>query len=316
MNAIADVRYLAQSNLTNVETRFEPDTGAYWAFMKPEGRPCFTLDLLDDLLDYVRSIQVDSGTLWHQGSRREIRYGVLASKRAGVFNLGGDLALFKSFISSGDREGLLQYGIKCIDALYPWHRNCDLGLTTISLVQGDALGGGFEAALSASVLIAEESARMGFPEILFNLFPGMGAYSFLLRKAGRKVAERLITSGNIYTARELFEMGVVDVITADGTGEAAVHGYIRKHSKNANGRRAFERACGEVLPVTREELIRIVEVWTDSALQLQERDLRMMERLVRAQVRAMEPDHGGNVVNLAGSSSFGHDRSLSSLAGD
>ena len=98
-------------------------------------------------------------------------------------------------------------------------------------MQGDALGGGFECALSSSVLIAEEDARMGFPEILFNLFPGMGAYSFLSRKVGRRITEELITSGAIYTARELYDLGVVDVITPTGTGEAAVESFVRKHAR-------------------------------------------------------------------------------------
>ena len=44
-------------------------------------------------------------------------------------------------------------------------------MTTISLVQGDALGGGFESALSSDIIVAEESAQLGLPEILFNLFP-------------------------------------------------------------------------------------------------------------------------------------------------
>ena len=44
-------------------------------------------------------------------------------------------------------------------------------LTKIVLVQGDALGGGFECALASDVIVAEESAQMGLPEILFNLFP-------------------------------------------------------------------------------------------------------------------------------------------------
>ena len=52
-------------------------------------------------------------------------------------------------------------------------------------MQGECLGGGFEAALSSDVIVAEKSARFGFPEILFNLFPGMGAYSFLERKIGQ-----------------------------------------------------------------------------------------------------------------------------------
>jgi DSF synthase len=124
---------------------------------------------------------------------------------------------------------------------------------------------------------------MGFPEILFNLFPGMGAYSFLARKVGRRITEELITSGNIYTARQLYDLGVVDVIAPDDEGEASVYSFIRKHSKSANGRRAIEMVRREVEPVTHDELMRVVGVWADAALRLTERDLRLMERLVRAQ---------------------------------
>jgi DSF synthase len=172
--------------------------------------------------------------------------------------------------------------------MYPWSRNLDLPLTTIALVEGDALGGGFECAISASVLVAEESARMGFPEVLFNLFPGMGAYSFLARKIGRRLAEELIVSGNLYTGRQLYDMGVVDVLAPDGAGEAAVYSFIKKHSKAANGRRAIEMIRREIQPVTHEELMRVVELWADAALRLTERDLRMMDRLVRAQARGTE----------------------------
>src|SRR5207248_3881671 len=178
-------------------------------------------------------------------------------------------------------ERLMEYGRRCIDNMYPWSRNLDLPLTTVALVEGDALGGGFECALSASVLVAEESTRMGFPEVLFNLFPGMGAYSFLARKIGRRAAEELICSGNLYTGRQLYDMGVVDVVAPDGAGEAAVYSYIKKHAKSANGRRAVEAARREVMPLSYDELSRVVTVWVDAALRLSERDVRMMERLVR-----------------------------------
>jgi len=283
MNTVVDIRQVVQAKRAQVETRFDEEHGVYWAFMDPRPRPCFNVQLLSDLRGYIDSIVNNGGRFIQRGVQHQIQYGVLASKVPGVFNLGGDLGLFRSYIDARNREGLIAYGEKCVDNLYPWHRNCDLPMTTIALVQGDALGGGFEAALSASVLIAEENARMGFPEILFNLFPGMGAYSFLSRKVGRRNAEELITSGALYSARDLFDMGVVDVITAEGTGEAAVLAYIRKHSKNANGRRAFERARGEVSPISRDELMRIVGVWADAALRVQDRDLRMMERLVKAQ---------------------------------
>ena len=64
----------------------------------------------------------------------------------------------------------------------------------------------------------------------------------------------MITSGTIYGARQLYDLGVVDVLTPDGTGEAAIYSYIRKHSKSANGRRAFERVRTEIEPISRDEL--------------------------------------------------------------
>ena len=288
MSAIADVRFLPQTRFEQVETRFDVEYGIYWAFMNPKARPCFNTQLLDELRGYIDTIVDNDCEISHLGHTFAVNYGVLASKLPGVFNLGGDLILFRTAILAGDRNQLIEYGKKCVDNLFPWHRNCDLPMTTFSLVQGDALGGGFEAALSASVVVAEESARMGFPEILFNLFPGMGAYSFLSRKIGRRAAEELITSGTVYGARQLFDLGVVDVLTPDGTGEAAVYSYVRKHSKAANGRRAFERVRNEIAPISRDELMRVVEIWADAALKIQDRDLKMMERLVRAQQRTVE----------------------------
>jgi DSF synthase len=268
-----------------VETRFDPEYGVMWGHMNPAPRPCFNPQILEELGNFVRSIDEPRGKYRHDGSMHTINYAVIASKVPGIFNLGGDLELFKKAILNQDRELLVRYGMKCIDNQFPWSRNFNLPLTTISLVQGDALGGGFECALSSTVIVAEESARMGFPEILFNLFPGMGAYSFLVRKVGRRKTEEMITSANIYTARELYDIGVVDVVTPDGTGEAAVYSYVRKHAKAANARRAIESVRNEFEPVTHSELARIVEIWADTALKLDSRDLKMMERLVRAQQR-------------------------------
>jgi DSF synthase len=254
--------------------------------MKPGGRPCFTGDLLRELSGYVDSIENGMGSITDDnGTAHRLNYAVIASGVSGVFNLGGDLHLFKSAIARRERSALVHYGRQCVDTLYRWWKNCELPITTVSLVQGDALGGGFECALASSVLIAEESARLGFPEVLFNLFPGMGAYSFLSRKVGRRVTEELITSGSVYSARELYDMGVVDVIAPDGTGEAAVYSFIRKHAKSANGRRGIEAIAKEMQPLKHEELVRIVELWADAALRLGERDLKLMDRLLRAQTR-------------------------------
>ncbi len=156
-------------------------------------------------------------------------------------------------------------------------------ITTIALVQGDALGGGMEYAISSDVLIAERSAKMGMPEILFNLFPGMGAYSFLSRKVGAVQAERMILGGSLYSAEKLHEMGIVDVLAEDGQGKQAVLDYIHKAERAQNGYRAFRQAKLYCNPVTYEELMNITTVWVDAALHLEEKSLRMMERLVSRQ---------------------------------
>ena len=289
MNATAEVRYLQPIQFDQIETRFDAEFGVYWAMMNPRPRPCFNPQLLHEFRSFIDGIINSDAAMYPEGKACPVNYAVLSSKAPGVFNLGGDLALFRSAIVHRDRSQLENYARLCVDILYPWNRNFDLPVTTISLVQGSALGGGFEAALASNIIIAEESSRMGFPEVLFNLFPGMGAYSFLQRKVGRRVTDDLITSGNTYTARELYDMGVVDVITPDGTGEAAVYSYVRRHARGGRGRRAYEQVRREFEAVTHEELDRVAQMWVEAAIKLEERDLKMMDRLVRAQQRtAME----------------------------
>ena len=212
-----------------------------------------------------------------------------SSRRASprIFNVGGDLALFSMLIKAGDREAIAQLRAPLHRQHLPAHPNFrSPTMTTISLVQGDALGGGFEAALAADVIVAEESAQMGLPEILFNLFPGMGAYSLLARRIGMRAAEEFILAGKVLPATELHKMGIVDVLATDGQGETAVRNWIAKNAKRRNGMQAVFNARQFIHPVTREELDGIVGLWVDAALRLSDRDLRMMNDWSRAGARA------------------------------
>jgi DSF synthase len=156
-------------------------------------------------------------------------------------------------------------------------------------VQGECLGGGFEAALSSDVIVAERGSRFGFPEILFNLFPGMGAYSFLDRKVGQRTAETIISSGKIYTAEEMRDLGVIDVVAEDGEGEAAVNSLIKQRARSRNGMAALAAVRRRVHQITFEELEDVVGVWVDAALRLTTRDLKLMQRLVSRQNGLQEP---------------------------
>jgi DSF synthase len=273
-----------------VKTRFDSELGISWVLMNPKDVPCFNLELLSELQCYNRSIEYCGGQIWTEGELHTIRYMVYASLTPGVFNLGGQLALFRDLIRSGDRHALTHYAKMCIDAMEARIRHYDLPVVTISLVQGDALGGGFEAALTSDIIIAERSSQMGFPEILFNLFPGMGAYSFVARKIGHVQAEKIILSGKLYSAEELHAMGLVDVLVEDGAGEAAVHDFVRKQARRSNGYIAVQKARHRFNPVTYQELMDITAIWVDAALHLGEKDLKVMDRFVRSQQKLFASD--------------------------
>lgn len=281
MNAIVDFNPLNSVQFEQIRTRYDAEFGISWLFMQPSPRPCFNRVCMRELL--LNQTQIEAAHLDPQHRpQQETNYLVLASDVEGVFNLGGDLSTFKEAIEKRERSKLLDYAYLCIENLWTFY-NMQAPITTIALVQGQAMGGGFEAALSAHVLVAEKGSLMGLPEVLFNLFPGMGAMSFLSRRIGLSAAEKMIRSGKVYTAEELYDMGVVDVLAEAGEGEKALQDWVRKTHKSLNSFQAIQKAKHRVNPLTKQELLDITEIWVDAALRLTERNLKVMERLVRAQ---------------------------------
>lgn len=262
---------------------FNKDQHAIWSRWNPSPRPCFNPALLRDLHAYYDFIECSGAHIQCGEESCPLEYCVQASAIPGVFNLGGDLDLFKQLIDSHDRASLLSYGRSCIDLVYRIYQGYHLPVTTIALVQGESLGGGFEAALPNDIIIAEKSARFGFPEILFNLFPGMGACTFLERRVGRRATEELLSSGKIYSAEEMLALGVIDLVAEDGQGEAEVAALIKRRQRSRNGLTAMAAARRRVQRIEVSELLDIVELWVDSALRLTPRDIKLMQRLVSRQ---------------------------------
>ena len=282
MNTVVDFQLMNNSALTQIRTNFSDEFGVMTYYMNPEPRPCFNQTCMAELYDSQSSLEKMQGDVVVAGKLKRANYLVLASDVPGIFNLGGDLSVFADLIRARARDTLLSYAKLCVNNVWTFY-NMQAPVTTISLVQGQAMGGGFEAAVSAHVMIAEKSAMMGLPEVLFNLFPGMGALSFLSRKIGMAAAEKMVRSGKIYSGEELYQMGVVDVLAEDGQGEYALNNWIKKNHRSLNSSQAINRAKQRVNQLTYEELHDITEVWVDAALRLDERNLKVMERLVRAQ---------------------------------
>ncbi len=277
---------LLTAEFKEIDVTVDPITKTLWCYMRPNGPPSFTPSLLRELHDLHGAMRA-AARACSPGEERPVLYYVQGSRMPGIFNMGGDLAYFASRIRARDPDALRFYAYDCVDAIYRGAVGFDAGAVSIALVQGDALGGGFECALSGHVLVAERGAKLGLPEILFNSFPGMGAYSLLTRRIGAVRAERIITSGKLYSAEELHDLGVVDILVDDGKGEQAVRDYIGKHGRGHAVREALFRVRQRVHPVTIEELRDIADIWVENAMQLRPADLRRMEHLQNAQGRRM-----------------------------
>ena len=237
---------------------------------------CYSLAAMTELQQMLSDIDANPGL---------VRHFVMTSDVPRVFNFGGDLALFVLLVRAGDIESVQLYGRLCVDLVWWMENAADRGIYTTVLVQGDTLGGGLESVLPFHKVIFERGAQAGFPEVLFNLFPGMGAWDFTIRKAGFAVANEMVLSGRLYSAEELFGRGLVDMVVDAGEGEAAIDRAVREVDPRLRGTLAALRAQRLAAPVRLETLHAIVDLWAEAAMKLTDRDLRLMERLARAQAR-------------------------------
>jgi len=271
MSALAQVVKLNEPRYQNLDVVFNSTEQSVIFDMKPVGRPCFSEALLVDLKMAQKRVAQD-----------EVKFIVLCSQINEVFNLGGDLDLFVKFIKSRNQQGLFDYMALCLAVLHP-QEITNKDVHRIAVVEGAALGGGFEAALCCDYIIAEKNALFQFPEVLFNLFPGMGAYSYLVRRTTATIAKRMISSGERYTAESLYDMGVIDMVVEQGEGRAAANDYIKRYKKRSNGLDGINRLCKSVNRLEFSELLDIGKLWVEHAMNLADSDIKMMERLVRCQ---------------------------------
>jgi DSF synthase len=276
---------------------------ALWTQMNPKGIPCFSPALLHDM---ERGSQIVESHFSPQNSEQPLAYIVLQSRVPRVFNLGGDFGKFLSFISAQDKAALTEYARTAINVVYRNYTSHNLrGVTTIALLEGDALGGGLECAVSCDVVIAERHVKCGFPEVLFDMFPGMGALSFLSRRCSRRAVQELTRSGRQFSADELFDMGVIDVVAEPGAGKAAVQQLIKRRQSQVHGHNAMNNVDRMLHPVTLQELYDVVGLWVNAAMTLSSRGQEWMRRLYMQQLKAFGPTSGQSSAVI---------RSISSIA--
>ena len=274
-----------------LDLSYDESRRALWIHLTERAPAYVSLELIQDLLG-VNNVFATTLSA-NRTSEPEIDFKVIASKRAGVFSLGGDLASFRYFIDQGNRNAMTQYANAALDAIWTNARASVDGMTTVSLVQGEAQGGGFEAALSAHVLVAEKGAMFGFPEALFGMFPGMGGYALLSARTSAECARRLIGSTNRYPAEMLFEMGVVDLLAEPGMGQATLDEWMSNATEESTApyRTRFDA-------LDRSQLVDSIDEWVEQAMCLSQRQLRTMGYILEAQKRASAKPGKASVTPL------------------
>jgi enoyl-CoA hydratase/carnithine racemase len=144
------------------------------------------------------------------GADKDVRVVLVTSTNERAFCVGADL---KERASLSDAELMTQRPVS--RAAYGGVLN--LPVPTIAIVEGFALGGGLEIALSCDLIIAGSSAVVGLPEVSVGVIPGGGGTQLLTRRIGWSRAAGMIFTGRRMSAEEAAALGVVDEVPESGT---------------------------------------------------------------------------------------------------
>jgi enoyl-CoA hydratase/3-hydroxyacyl-CoA dehydrogenase len=134
---------------------------------------------------------------------------IVLESKGKAFVAGADIGFFIDCIV----EGRLQNNVDFTSYGQEVYRRIDESRKpVIAKVDGLALGGGLELALTADAIVASTKAVMGFPETGIGIYPGLGGTQRTSRYVGKELAKYLIFTGRILTAQEALEIGLVDYI--------------------------------------------------------------------------------------------------------
>ena len=141
-----------------------------------------------------------------------------------VFAAGADIKEMQAFdyVDMVERAHLIQDAYRAL---------AELPIPTIADIEGYALGGGCELAMTCDFRVASKEATLGQPEILLGLIPGAGGTQRLVRLVGQSKAKDLVFSGRFVKADEALEIGLVDELVDAGTAYEAALERARTYAK-------------------------------------------------------------------------------------
>jgi len=261
--------------------RYDAETEAIWLYGNPRECPCLNPSMLEEL----HEVQMDIANYFKHNNMKvktPIKFFVYASQTPNVYSYGGNLGMLVDVIKKKDRNKLEQCAKSVINAIYFNSTHLNLPLYTLTLVEGDAFGGGFEMALSFDAIFAEEQSRYGLQQARFGIFSGMG-YSSLVRKVGLANADIIIGSTKTYNAKDIQSMGAITDIAKNGEGKTSIDKFMKRYRKSFNINQALHAAKLRYAPFKFSELEYMAELWINSILNMEESNFKMLQKLSESQ---------------------------------
>jgi DSF synthase len=243
-----------------------------------DGVPSCTLDVVTSM----HSAYDDVAEAKAQGFA--ISYLMLSSNMEGIFNMGGDLAMMSAMARAGDRSGLAHYGRMTAGLVHRTWDGLGQDIPTISAVDGDAFGGGCEAAFSCNYTAASRASRFAFPETRFGLWPGMGATSLVGRRVSPAYASNIIYEGTTLSGHEALKKGLIDRVVMRNTERTVLSALIRSGRLGETRLTELARMRRRHARYHYDEAMEVVAIWVDAVLSAPERTLNHIDRIVKAQV--------------------------------
>jgi enoyl-CoA hydratase len=202
-------------NTYNTITLEKREGIGYLTLNRPEVRNAFNQEMIDEIRDALRTIDKDE----------EIR--VLIITGAGrAFQAGADIAelsVMKPMDILRWNEGIVRINAALEKLRQP----------VIAAINGAAMGGGLELAISCTLRVIAESARMALPEVKLGIIPGTGGTQRLPRLIGKGRAAQLLITGDTITAQDAYEIGLVNRAVPDGEAVRAAEELAHKIMANA-----------------------------------------------------------------------------------
>ena len=196
------------------------DNGIAWLVLDKPGSSANVLseEVLAELDDVLATLE-----------REQPKGVVLRSGKPGGFIAGADIGEFRGMTDVADVEARLTKGNAIVDRLD------HLAVPTVAVIHGYCLGGGLEIALACDFRIAVEDARLGFPEVMLGLHPGLGGTVRLPRLINPLEAMTMMLTGRNVRAGRAKSLGLVDAVTPERHVKAAATAAVEGQLKTRRG---------------------------------------------------------------------------------